>query len=146
MTREEIMRVLPQRPPMLMVDDILELVRGEMVVGYKKIGVDEFWAQGHFPEKPVFPGVLVIEHMAQVSLFLTYDEEKAGSGTPFLAKVEQTKFLQPVLPGMELYTVVRILSAAAGFMKVEAAVYTDKMRTRAAAKGRLTCYLGQDVE
>ncbi|HIX59190.1 MAG TPA: beta-hydroxyacyl-ACP dehydratase [Candidatus Blautia gallistercoris] len=145
MTREEILQVLPQREPMLMVDDILELVPGQLAVGYKKIGNDEVWMQGHFPGEPVLPGVLLIEHMAQVSLFLAWDPQRPRKEKPYLAQVDTVKFLQPVLPGTELYTEVKPLTAGAGFVKTEAVIYIDKERTRAAARGKLTCYLGMDV-
>lgn len=146
MNREELLRVLPQREPMRMVDDILEIVPGERVVGYKTIRSDEVWVKGHFPGKPVFPGVLLIEHMAQVSLFLGYRPGEETASLPSLARVDMVKFLSPVLPGMELYTEVKLLTAGAGFVKAEAAVFKDKERTQAAAKGKLTCYLGTDVE
>lgn len=148
MRPETIQMVLPQRPPMLMVDDILELRCKEWALGYKKIKASEVWVQGHFPGDPVFPGALVIEHMAQVSLFLRIEDEediKESAGwKPYLAKVEQVKFLKPIRPDMELYTYVKMLSEEIGFVKVQAEVFTDRERTRKAAVGKIVCYLGEE--
>lgn len=144
MKKEEILQTLPQRPPMLMVDDILEVVPGRYAVGYKKIKNDEAWVQGHFPGEPVFPGVLLIEHMAQTALFLFAKGQ--GGQKPYLAKVEQMKFLLPAMPGAELFTRVEKLSAAAGFVKVHAVSALDALRKKTAAKGVLVCYLGENME
>lgn len=146
MNQEEIKKILPQREPMLMVDEILEIVRGESVIGYKKVRENEFWADGHFPENPVFPGVLLIEHMAQVTLFLAYREGGVSFKKVYLAKVDQIKFLTAVLPGMELYTEVRKISETGGFIKVAATVYIGQDRKEIAAAGKLTCYLETDME
>lgn len=126
-----------------MVDDILALVPGESVTGYKKVGAKEVWVKGHFPGAPVFPGVLLIEHMTQVSLFLSYG--KARETLPYLARVDQVKFLNPVYPGEELYTEVRKLSSGAGFVKTEAIIYIGSNKEKKAAVGKLTCYLGEDL-
>lgn len=139
MELEEIKKILPQREPLLMVDDILELTAGERVLGYKKVGHNEFWTEAHFPGNPVFPGVLLIEHMAQVSLFLIHEEKKTLKKV-YLAKVDQVKFFQPVLPGAELFTEVKKEIESGGFVKVSAVVYIDKERQRKAASGKLTCY------
>lgn len=146
MRPEEIKRVLPQREPMLMVDDILDLVPGEAVTGYKKVKDDEFWAKGHFPGNPVFPGVLLIEHVAQVSLFLAYCPDGAPLKKVYLAKVEQMKFLNPVTPGMELYTEIKKELESGGFIRVSAVVYIGKERKIKAASGKLTCYVEEGTE
>lgn len=146
MSKEELLQVLPQRDPMLMVDDILEYSFGERAVGVRKIREDEVWIQGHFPGDPVFPGVLLIEHMAQVALFLAYSPDKTQKGKPYLARVDMVKFLVPVVPGMELYTEVKALAEGAGFIKAEAVTYIDTDRKKVAARGKLTCYLGMDVK
>lgn len=148
MRPEMIRKILPQREPMLMVDDILEVRYKESVLGYKKIRASEGWAKGHFPDMPVFPGVLLIEHMAQTALFLwVKGEESETEGSkqkPYLAKVEQVKFLKPVLPGMELYTYVKEITESLGFVKVRAEVFADREQTEKIAAGRIVCYLGEE--
>lgn len=141
MKTEEIKEVLPQREPMLMVDDILEVVPGEKAVGYKKIREDEFWAKGHFPRNPIFPGVLLIEHMAQVGLFLIRYGKKDKIRNIYLAKVEDMKFLSPVLPGMGLYTEVKKKTEVGNLVQLTGICYTDGEKKRKAASGKLICYL-----
>lgn len=141
MNQDEIKKILPQREPMLMVEDILEITPGEAVTGYKKVRGNEFWAKGHFPGNPVFPGVLLIEHMAQVSLFLAYQADGPAFRRVYLAKVDQVKFLTPVAPGMELYTEVKKIMESGGFIKASAVVYIGSEKKERAAVGKLTCYL-----
>lgn len=144
MKKEQILQILPQRPPMLMVDDILEVVPGQYAVGYKKVNNEETWVQGHFPGEPIFPGVLLIEHMAQTALFICTKQQ--GEQKPYLAKVEELKFLLPVMPGAELYTKVEKISSAAGFLKIRAVSSLDYLGKNKVAKGILVCYLGKDME
>ena len=99
MTREEILQVLPQREPMLMVDDILELVPGQLAVGYKKIGNDEVWMQGHFPGEPVMPGVLIIEALAQVGAVAILSEPDFKGKTAYFGSINSAKFKNKVVPG-----------------------------------------------
>jgi 3-hydroxyacyl-[acyl-carrier-protein] dehydratase len=66
---KEIEQALPHRPPFLMVDGILDIVPNQSVVGYKEVREDEPWFKGHFPGEPLFPGVLIIETMAQIGGF-----------------------------------------------------------------------------
>lgn len=146
MRQEEIKTVLPQRGSMRMVDDILELTPGETVTGYKKIKKDEFWAEGHFPGNPVFPGVLLIEHMAQTALFLQYCKKEISFQKVYLAKVDQIKFLSVVIPGMELYTEIKKISEIGGFIKASATVYIGQDKKKIAATGKLTCYLEMNME
>lgn len=146
MKREEIMQRLPHRGPMLLVDDILSVQPGEAVLGYKRVRDDEFWAQGHFPGQAVFPGALLIELMAQVSLFLFQAKEDGCTKDPYLARVDQMKFLRPVYPGDELYLSVRPVYTGAGFVKADVCACLDRTLARTAAKGTLTCYVGEDVD
>ncbi|MEG0963156.1 MAG: 3-hydroxyacyl-ACP dehydratase FabZ [Lachnospiraceae bacterium] len=142
MEKEEILQVLPQRYPMLMVDDILEVEPEKYVRGYKKIAKDDVWIQGHFPEEPIFPGVLIIETIAQTALFLKHQKE-TKKNHPYLAKVDQIKFVKPVRPGDELFIEIHLAMKGAGFEKVKAAVYLDDKSTILVAKGTLTCYVGE---
>lgn len=98
----EIRKILPHRYPFLLVDRIVELEK-ERIVGYKNVTVNEPFFQGHFPDFPVMPGVLVIEAMAQVAGVLVLrnlpDRDKK---LVLLATVEGARFRKPVLPGDQL--------------------------------------------
>ncbi|MGI6069861.1 MAG: 3-hydroxyacyl-ACP dehydratase FabZ family protein [Blautia sp.] len=144
MNRKEILQVLPHRGAMLLVDDIIEIVPGQRVLGYKKVRENEFWSEGHFPGNPIFPGVLQIELMAQTSLFLFCEAGGSAKIRPMLAKVDQMKLLQPVGIGDELYVSVKTLAEGGGFLKAETAIYLDVGLTKAVARGKLTCYLEKE--
>ena len=79
---DQIMRLIPHRAPMLMVERLINVVSGESAVGIKTISEDEWYFQGHFPQKPVMPGVMIIEALAQTAAALAmhtlnlYDKEK----------------------------------------------------------------------
>lgn len=107
---EEIMRNVPHRYPFLLIDRILEFSENQSVKVLKNISINEAQFQGHFPGKPIFPGVYIIEHMAQSACFLL---SKSSGGLQentvyFLGKVAKMNFMQPVVPGDQLITTVTI--------------------------------------
>ena len=95
--------LLPHREPFLLIDRIEELEPGVRAVGIKEVGHDEFWAAGHFPGNPIFPGVLVAEALAQVAgvVFLSQSDEYAGTAV-YLVGMDKMRFRKPVLPGQTL--------------------------------------------
>ena len=94
-----IKKLLPHRPPFLMVDRIIETGEG-YIVGIKTIGVNEGFFIGHFPEEPVMPGVLIIEAMAQVGgIMVLKDLEEPERYSTYFAKIDNTKFKKKVVPG-----------------------------------------------
>ncbi len=94
-----IKKLLPHRPPFLMVDRITHMEK-EMVVGIKTIGVNEGYFIGHFPEEPVMPGVLIIEAMAQVGgILVLSDLEEPERHSTYFAKIDNAKFKRKVVPG-----------------------------------------------
>jgi len=102
---EEILELLPHRYPFLMVDRVTALVLGERIEGYKNVSVNEPFFNGHFPGKPVMPGVLQIEAMAQLAglLALKTKNRSARDGTLYyLAAVNDVRFRRPVVPGDRL--------------------------------------------
>ena len=96
MNREEIMRIIPHRPPMLLVDEA-ELEEDNLAVGKYTVKGDEFFLQGHFPGMPVMPGVIQLEIMAQTCCVLLKDEV-AGKNT-FYTGIDKARFKNKVLPG-----------------------------------------------
>ena len=94
-----IKKLLPHRPPFLMVDRITE-VGEDYIVGIKTIGVNEGFFQGHFPQEPVMPGVLIIETMAQVGgILVLHNVDEPEKYSTYFAKIDNTKFKKKVVPG-----------------------------------------------
>lgn len=100
MDSAQIMRLLPHRYPMLLVDRVIEVVRGERIVGIKNVTVNEPFFQGHFPGHPIMPGVLLVEAMAQVGGLLLLDEiEDPEEKVLYFMTMDRVKFRRPVTPG-----------------------------------------------
>lgn len=96
---EEIMEILPHRYPMLLVDKITELVSMKYAIGIKAVTINEPFFQGHFPGRPVMPGALICEAMAQVGgIALQYPEENRGL-IPLFTGMDRVRFRSPILPG-----------------------------------------------
>ncbi|MDR1979210.1 MAG: beta-hydroxyacyl-ACP dehydratase [Synergistaceae bacterium] len=139
--RDGVMEVLPHRGVMLMVDGIEELDYGKRVVGYRDVGAGEFWCDGHFPDRPILPGALIIEMMAQVCAFLFVGEEGRERKIPYIAKVEEVKFLDKVYPNSRLVVEALFDAEGAGFVRAKC---TALCGGKPAARGKLTCRLSGD--
>lgn len=115
---EEIRNILPHRYPMLLVDRILEL-EPERIVGIKNVTVNEPFFQGHFPDFPVMPGVLIVEAMAQVAgvLVLKGIPDRA-SKLVLLAGIDNAKFRKPVLPGDQLRIEMKVVKKKSSVAKM----------------------------
>jgi len=96
---EEIMSILPHRYPFLLVDRIIELVPGKRAVGIKNVSINEPHFKGHFPGRPVMPGVLMIEAMAQVGACALLCDDKYKNRIAYLAGVDRIRFRHQVFPG-----------------------------------------------
>ena len=106
----QIMKVLPHRYPILLVDRILELIPGEKAVGLKNVTINEQFFQGHFPGHPVMPGVYILESMAQVAGILAFArtdnleaiEKNMEDKVIYFMSIDKVKFRRPVVPGDQL--------------------------------------------
>ncbi len=124
----EIREYLPHRYPFLLVDRVVELIEGESIVGYKNITVNEEIFNGHFPQAPLFPGVLIIEAMAQVSGILGFKtmNKKPTDGSLYLfAGVDDVRFKRQVVPGDRLQLESRVVSEKRGIWKFECRASVD---------------------
>ncbi len=100
-----VMQMIPHRYPMLMIDRVVNVVRGESAIGIKNVTINEHFFQGHFPQRPVMPGVLIIESMAQTAAVLvvaTLGAEAEGKLVYFMT-VDEARFRKPVTPGDTAY-------------------------------------------
>ena len=101
----DILRKLPHRYPIILVDRVLELESGKRIVALKNVTINEPYFAGHFPNHPVMPGVLFVEAMAQAASILTYVtfDAREGDGTLFyFAGIDAARFKRPVMPGDQL--------------------------------------------
>ncbi len=109
---EAIQRLLPHRPPVLLVDRIVALEPGKRAVGWKSVTMNEPFFQGHFPGHPVMPGVLILEALAQTAAVLTIltltDDEKRDKVT-YLMAIDGARFRRPVVPGDRLELAVELV-------------------------------------
>lgn len=125
----ELFSYLPHRYPFLLVDRVVELVVGETIHGYKNITVNEELFNGHFPGEPIFPGVLILEAMAQLSGVLAFEtkDKRPADGVNYLfGGVEKARFRRPVIPGDRLDMVSKIIADRSRMMKFECAAYVDE--------------------
>ena len=97
--RDVIEQLIPHRPPFLLVDEILELEPGRRVVGRREIRADDWWFPGHFPERPVMPGVLTIEAIAQAGAVAVLADPTHTGKIPFFAGIDDCRFKRVVEPG-----------------------------------------------
>jgi 3-hydroxyacyl-[acyl-carrier-protein] dehydratase len=100
--RAGIEAILPHREPFLLIDEVLELVPGERVVALKHVRGDEWYFRGHFPGRPVMPGVLIVEAMAQTGAVAVLSEEENRGRIALFAGIDDTRFKRIVEPGEEL--------------------------------------------
>jgi 3-hydroxyacyl-[acyl-carrier-protein] dehydratase len=100
--RAAIEAILPHREPFLMIDEVLELEPGERVVARKRVREDEWYLRGHFPGRPVMPGVLIVEAMAQTGAVAVLSEEENRGRLALFAGIDDTRFKRIVEPGDEL--------------------------------------------
>lgn len=108
LTVEDIMALIPHRHPMLFVDRLEEIVLGEKATGIKNVTINEWFFAGHFPQKPVMPGVFIVEAMAQTAAVLVMKTLKV-SGVDHLVyfmSIEKAHFRRPVIPGNTLKLMV----------------------------------------
>ena len=127
----EIQKILPHRYPFLLVDRITELIVGESIEGYKNVSISEPVFQGHFPDHPIYPGVMIIEGMAQAGGFLAFqslpEEEKAQADTKvvYFMSIDKAKFRAPVTPGDKLVYKLTIIRNKGAVWQLDAKAYVD---------------------
>lgn len=136
-TPEDILAFLPHRYPFLFVDGITEIDYIVSVKGYKCVSMDEPWTIGHFPENPVFPGVYMIETLAQICGFIFYKKPADECHKSYLSKISNFKFIDFVRPGDIIHAEGKLESSVGNFAKVSVVA---KVNEKKVAQGKLVYY------
>ena len=136
----EILRLLPHRYPFVMVDRITSLTPGSKVTGFKNVTMNEPFFQGHFPDRPVMPGVLILEGMAQTGGILAFYSapEMIGKKLLYFAGIDKTRFRRPVVPGDRLVFNMELLNSKRGIFQLSGRAFVDG---QLAAEARLMASL-----
>jgi len=123
---KEIQKILPHRPPFLLVDRIIEMEPGKRVVGLKNVTMNEAFFMGHFPGYPIMPGVLIVEAMAQTGgVLVLSDVPDRERKLVLFAGIEEAKFRQPVVPGDQLRLELEVLALRKTVVKMRAHATVD---------------------
>ena len=129
MNVNDIMHLLPHEYPMLMVDRVLEVESGKSIVGYKNISINEQIFVGHFPGAPIYPGVLIIEAMAQISGILGFitAQQSSDNGMLYLfAGIDKVRFKRPVVPGDRLMLTSEVVSVKRNIWRFRTTATVDE--------------------
>jgi 3-hydroxyacyl-[acyl-carrier-protein] dehydratase len=135
-----ILKMIPHRYPFLLVDRIVEIKENESIVGLKNVTINESYFQGHFPAKPVMPGVLIIEAMAQTSAILVV--QSLGSAFEgklvYFMSIDKAKFRKPVEPGDQIKIKCKIVQGRKNVYILDCEAYVDdKMVAEATVKAMI---------
>lgn len=135
LNKEEIKKVIPQRDPFLMIDEVENFIPGESAIAYKNVNIEEWYFKGHFPGNPIMPGVLIAESLAQTGAvaILSVDENKGKNA--LFGGIDKMRFKRQVVPGDRLKLEVKIIKRKGPIGVGEAIASVDG---KVAAKGELT--------
>ena len=135
----QILKQLPHRYPFLLVDRVVALEKGKSIKALKNVTINEPFFQGHFPHRPVMPGVLMLEALAQAAALLAFDAMDSSPSDDmvyYFAGIDGARFKRPVEPGDQLMLEVELLRMKAGIFKFKARALVDQ---ELAVEAELTC-------
>ena len=127
----DIQNILPHRYPFLLVDRITELTPGEYIEGLKNVSISEPVFQGHFPGHPIYPGVMIIEGMAQAGGVLAFksmdteSQEEIENKVVYFMSIDKAKFRSPVTPGDQLVYKIDVIKHKGAIWQLDAKAYVD---------------------
>ena len=125
----KILKLLPHRYPILLVDRVLEVDKGKSIRALKNVSINEPYFNGHFPHRPVMPGVLMIEALAQAAALLafeSFDISSQSNNVFYFAGIDGVRFKRPVEPGDQLLLNIEVLRMKAGVMKFKAQAFVGE--------------------
>jgi len=127
----EIQKILPHRFPFLLLDRVTDLAKGEYIEGYKNVSISEPIFQGHFPDHPIYPGVMIIEGMAQAGGVLAFKsmdgatQEEIENKVVYFMSIDKAKFRAPVTPGDKLVYKINVIRNKGAVWQLDAKAYVD---------------------
>ena len=135
----DILKILPHRYPFLLIDRVVELERMKRIVALKNVTINEPFFQGHFPEKPIMPGVLIVEAIAQAGgLLLLTEVPNRDEMLMVFTGIERARFRRPVIPGDQLRIEVEVKAWRVRAVRMEGTAYVGDKRV---AEATVTCQL-----
>ena len=135
LNKEEIKKIIPQREPFLMIDEVEEFVPGESAIAYKNVDESEWYFKGHFPGNPIMPGVLIVESLAQTGAVAILSMEENKGRNALFGGIDKLRFKRQVVPGDRLKLEVKIIKRKGPIGIGEALATVDG---KVAVKGELT--------
>jgi len=127
----EIQKILPHRYPFLLLDRVTQLEKGVSIEGYKNVSISEPVFQGHFPDHPIYPGVMIIEGMAQAGGVLAFkssseeDQDDMENKVVYFMSIDKAKFRSPVTPGDQLVYKLTVIKQRGAIWQLDAKAYVD---------------------
>lgn len=136
---DSILKIMPHRYPFLLVDRIIDFIPDDTIVGIKNVTFNEPFFQGHFPGKPIMPGVMIVEAMAQCGFMLLMNSiDGAENKLAYFAAIDKVKFRKPVIPGDQLIFEMKLLAYRSGIGKISGKAYKDILGGELACEGEFT--------
>jgi len=126
----EIQKILPHRYPLLLIDRVTDIVNNEKLLGFKNVSIGEQVFEGHFPGHPIYPGVMILEGMAQAGGILAFKsmdmtEEEAAEKVVYFMSIDKAKFRSPVRPGDRLEYEITVLKHKGAIWVLQGKAYVD---------------------
>jgi len=128
----EIQKILPHRYPFLLLDRVTKLEKGVSIEGYKNVSISEPVFQGHFPDHPIYPGVMIIEGMAQAGGVLAFksssdeDQQDMSNKVVYFMSIDKAKFRSPVTPGDQLVYRLTVIKQRGAIWQLSAKAYVEE--------------------
>lgn len=127
----EIQKIIPHRYPFLLLDRVTDIKEGESLIGYKNVTIGDNVFQGHFPGHPIYPGVMILEGMAQAGGILAFKsmgdmtEEEAAAKVVYFMSIDKAKFRNPVKPGDKLEYRISVIKNKGSIWMLNGEAYVD---------------------